>query len=148
MNSTIQKKLAGKIAKRSPKKVKFDQSRLDEIKEAITRTDIRGLINDGAITLEKDRGSSKGRIRKDKAQRQRGRKKGQGSRKGKKNARMNPKKKWMNKIRLQRAFLKELKQGNKITQEVYKDLYRKAKGGFFRTKRHVKLYLTEHKLVK
>ena len=42
----------------------------------------------------------------------------------------------------------ELKTGSKISDEVYKDLYRKSKGGFFRSKRHIKLYLTEHKLTK
>ncbi len=146
MKSKIQKRLAAKISKRSRKKVKLDQSRLEEIKEAITRADVRALIKDGAITLESDRGTSRGRIRKNKKQRTRGRKRGQGSRKGKINARFNLKTKWINKIRLQRKFLKELR--SKITKEAYKDLYRKSKGGFFRSKRHIKLYLTEHKLVK
>ena len=77
-----------------------------------------------------------------------GRKKGHGSRKGTANARLGDKKKWMSRIRLQRTFLKELKTKNKLTNEVYKDLYRKSKGGFFRSKRHIKLYITEHNLVK
>ncbi|MEM2139196.1 MAG: 50S ribosomal protein L19e, partial [Candidatus Woesearchaeota archaeon] len=94
------------------------------------------------------KGISKARIRKAKQQRQKGRRIGQGSRKGKATARSNPKRVWINKIRLQRSFLKDLKSKGKITQQVYKDLYLKSKGGFFRSLRHIKLYLTERKLVK
>ena len=39
------RKLAAKILKISPKKVSFAVEALDEIKKAITRSDIRGLIN-------------------------------------------------------------------------------------------------------
>lgn len=143
-----QKKLAAKIAKRSKKKVKLDESRLEEIKEAITRADIRSLLKDKAIKVEQKKGVSRARARKHKKQKVRGRKKGHGSRKGRANARLSGKQKWMNRIRLQRKFLKELKDNKKITQEIYKEIYRKAKGGFFRSKRHIKLYLTEHKLIK
>ncbi len=148
MKSKIQKRLAAKISKRSSKKIKFNLLKLDKIKEAITRADIRALIKDDAILLEQDKGISKARIRKNKAQKLKGRKRGQGSRKGSANARLKPKRTWINKMRLQRTFLKNLKKKNKITQEVYKNLYMKSKGGFFRSKRHIKLYLTEHKLVK
>lgn len=148
MKSKIQKKLAAKITGRSPKKIKLDLSRMEEIKEAITRADIKSLIHDGAIKAEKKRGVSRSRAKKHQIQKAKGRRKGPGARRGKVNARLSLKSRWMNKIRLQRAFLKDLKDTKKITQETYKDLYRKAKGGFFRSKRHVKLYLTEHKLIK
>lgn len=148
MNPKIQKKLAGKIARRSPKRVRLDPARMDEIKEAITRADVKTLIKNGAIRLVNDKGVSRGRAKQIKAQKSKGRKRGQGSRKGKENARFNTKKKWMNKVRLQRTFLKELKDRKLIVQEVYKDLYNKSKGGFFRSKRHIQLYLTEHKLVR
>jgi large subunit ribosomal protein L19e len=148
MNSTIQRKLAAKITKRSVKRIKLDLTRLDDIKEAITREDIKGLIKDRAIIIEPTRGVSRSRAKKLKIQRSKGRRRGQGSRKGKATARLPGKETWMNKIRLQRLFLKDLKERSRITQEIYKDLYRKAKGGFFRSERHIKLYLTEHKLVK
>lgn len=144
----IQKKLAGKIAKRSPKRVKIDITRLDEIKEAITRADVKALIKDNAIKLVKKKGISRIRAKRTQAQKSKGRKKGQGSRKGTANARLNTKTVWINKIRVQRKFLIELRDNKKLTPEVYKDLYRKSKGGFFRSKRHIKLYMTEHKLMK
>ena len=148
MKLKIQKKLAAKISKRSQKRVRINLSRLEDIKEAITRADIKALIKDGAILLHTKRGTSKGRIKKHKKQKQLGRRRGQGTRKGKSNARLSLKRRWISRIRLQRAFLMELKTGSKISDEVYKDLYRKSKGGFFRSKRHIKLYLTEHKLTK
>jgi large subunit ribosomal protein L19e len=148
MKSKIQKKLAARIGKRSTKRTKLVPERLEEIKEAITRADVRGLIKDGAIILETEKGVSRGRAKKNRLQKSKGRQKGQGTRKGKANARYSSKKKWMSKIRLQREFLKELKDNNKLTQETYKQLYMKSKGGFFRSKRHIKLYITEHQLVK
>jgi large subunit ribosomal protein L19e len=144
----LQKKLASQLSKRSPKKIKLDVNRMEEIKEAITKADIRSLIKDKAIKLESAKGISRARARKTNKQKVRGRKKGQGSRKGKANARLRDKKKWMQKIRLQREFLRELKLKNKISSQVFKDLYKKSKGGFFRSKRHIKLYLKEHKLTK
>jgi len=128
MKSTIQKKLAGKIAKRSSKRVRLDPTRLDDIKEAITRQDVRALIKDGAITLVQEKGVSKGRSRYVKSQKSKGRRKGAGSRKGKANARLKGKDKWMARIRLQRFFLKDMKTKGKLTQEVYKDIYKKSKG--------------------
>lgn len=146
--NAIQKRLAAKISKRSTKKVKFDQLKINKIKEAITRADVKALIKDKAIILQKDKGISKSRTRKVKKQKAKGRRIGQGSRKGKSTARNNPKKVWINKMRLQRDFLKYLKNKEKISQEVYKDLYMKSKGGFFRSKRHIKLYLKERNLFK
>jgi large subunit ribosomal protein L19e len=148
MKTTIQKKLAAKITKRSVKKIKLDLTRLDDIKEAITREDVKALLKDRAIFVEQDKGVSRARAKKQKKQKAKGRRRGHGSRKGKFGARLPRKKDWMNKIRLQRKFLKDLKEKKKITQEVYKELYMKSKGGFFRSLRHIKLYLTEHKLVK
>jgi len=80
-----------------------------------------------------------------KVQKKKGRQKGEGSRKGKKKA---GKKEWMNTIRIQRAFLKELRAKKIIDKKIYRNLYLKSKGGFFRSKNHIKLYISEHKLGK
>lgn len=133
--------------KGSPKRVRFDETRLADIKEAITKYDIKALIEDGAITEIKKRGVSRGRARKRQAQRSKGRQRGQGSRKGKKTARLPRKLDWMNRIRLQREFLRELKEKDLVSNTIFRDLYLKAKGGFFRSKRHLKIYITENKLV-
>jgi len=148
MNAKTQKRLAAKIAKRSSKKVKLNPARLAEIKEAITKVDIRSIFKQGLIETEKNKGISRVRAKKRALQKVKGRRKGHGTRKGSSNARFPSKEAWMNRIRLQRELLLELKKKKKISQEVYKDLYLKAKGGFFRSKRHLKLFMTEHKLIK
>lgn len=148
MKLQVQKRLASSILKRSKKKVTIDNTRLEDVKEAITRFDIKSLIKDGAIKVKPVKGPSKVRTRKLKEQKKKGRRKGHGSRKGKATARLSQKDAWMIKIRNQRELLKELKDNDKIENKTYRDLYNKTKGGYFRSKRHIKLYLEEHDLIK
>lgn len=147
MKLVVQKRLAGELLKCSSSRIVFDTERLSEIKEAITKFDIRRLIKDKAITKIKEKGVSRARANKLLAQKTKGRRKGPGSRKGKATARTPKKEAWMNRIRLQRTFLLTLKEKQHIDAKTYRNLYLKAKGGFFRSKRHIKLYLDEHNLV-
>lgn len=148
MKLKTQKKLASGVLKVSRKRVSFDPERLEDIKEAITKTDIRGLISDDAIKRIQKKGISKVRVRKRQEQRRKGLQKGASTRKGKKTAIISKKDVWMNKIRTQRAFLKTLKEKKLITNKTFSSLYRKAKGNLFRSKRHIKIYLDDHKLIK
>lgn len=140
-----QKKNAAQILKCSEKKIVFDPSRLDEVKEAITKEDMRDLIKKKIIKLKKTKEISKVRSRIRKKQRQKGRQRGFGSRKGK---RRKGKRDWINRIRVQRRLVKGLRNTGKISKKDYRNLYLKAKGGFFRSKRHIKLYIEENKLLK
>ena len=54
----------------------------------------------------------------------------------------------MNTIRLQRSFLRELRVRQLIDATTYRDMYRRCKGGFLRSKRHLTMYLNEHKLIR
>jgi ribosomal protein L19E len=63
------------------------------------------------------------------------------------NARTPKKQRWMSTIRLQRQFLKELKDRKLITTGTYRELYMKSKGGFFRSRRHLKIYMNERNMV-
>jgi large subunit ribosomal protein L19e len=142
----IQKRLASQVLDVSQKRVKFDVQRLADIKEAITKTDIRQLVSEKAITKVQEKGVSRGRARKIKTQKAKGLRKGAGSRQGKATARLPRKESWMNKIRSQRKFLIELREKELVTLGTYRIIYLKCKGGFFRSTRHIKLYLEEHKL--
>ena len=148
MKLNTQKRLAAQVLKCSSKRVIFDEDRLEDIKEAITKADIRALIIDKAISRKNKKGVSRVRVRKRDAQKRKGKQKGHGSRKGKKTARLPKKEAWMNKIRAQRAFLRVLKDNGMLDNKTFRELYLKAKGGFFRSKRHIKIYLEEHNLVK
>ena len=129
-------------------RIKFDSSKLDEIKEAITKSDVRALINQGAITRRRVLNTSRFWARKTKKQKISGKQKGHGSRKGKKTARLPSKRVWINRIRVQRNFVKSLRDNKMISATDYHELYMKSKGGFFRSIRHLKLYVQEKGLVK
>ncbi|MFH0868465.1 MAG: 50S ribosomal protein L19e [Candidatus Woesearchaeota archaeon] len=148
MQLKIQKRLAAQILKSSKNDIWLDSNRLDEIKEAITKADVKSLIKDHAIKAKKRRGISRYRIRKRNIQKSKGRRHGAGSIKGGKHARLSKKKRWTNHIRVQRAFLKNLRDKEVITTSSYRSLYMKSKGGFFRSKRHIKLYIQEQGIIK
>lgn len=141
------KRLAAEILNVSPKKVKFAPDALEDIGKAITRADFRGLIAVGKISKSKENQASHSGARKNAAQKRKGRRRGSGSKKGSKYSNVSRKEKWISRIRVLRVFLNELKDKNLITKKNYRMLYSKCKGGFFRNKRHLKLYLKEHSLV-
>ena len=144
----VQRRLASKILKCGEHRIRFDPERLDDIKEAITKTDVRSLINQGAITRRRALNTSRFWTRKRKEQKSHSKQKGHGSRKGKKTARLPPKRVWINKIRLQRRYIKSLRDAKMISTTDYHELYMKSKGGFFRSIHHLKIYTQERGLLK
>ncbi|MFH1181854.1 MAG: 50S ribosomal protein L19e [Candidatus Woesearchaeota archaeon] len=148
MNLTLQKRLASQIMNCGLDRIRFDTGSLEQIKEAITNKDVKGLIKKGLITRAPEKGISRYRAILRIEQRKKGRRRGHGTRKGTYGARMRDKEKWMGKVRLQRSTLRELKESKKVNQEEYRELYMKVKGGFFRSKRHMMLYIEERGLKK
>lgn len=148
MKFVTQKRIAAQLLKVGTSKIWFDPSKLTEIKEAITKSDIRSLIKSKAIKVKKTQHQSRFRARKRKDQRKKGNQMGPGSRKGKKTSRSPRKTIWIAKIRIQRKFLAYLKAKKLVEPSTYKDLMTKSKGGFFRNKRHIKIYLAEKNLFK
>lgn len=144
----LQKRLAARALNCSPERVRFDPEQLKEIKEAITTFDIQRLINQGTITRVQKTGISRFRAKRRANQRRKGRQSGYGSRKGKAGARQDPKQKWMRGVRVQRELIKTLKDKDHIGNNAYRELYNKVKGGFFRSTKHIKLYIDENNLVK
>ena len=146
MNLRYKRLMAAKILKVGLARVWFDPLKNEEIKEAITREDIKKLVSQGVILVKQKKGISRGRFREVLLQKRKGRMKGPGSKKGKMTSRLSRKRSWVNRIRAQRDLFSEIIEGGKITGDTYKHLRSKAKGGFFRSRRHIKLYLTEHNL--
>lgn len=146
MELKVQRRLAACALKCGLKRVWFDQTKLETIKDAITKADVRSLINSGVIQERPAKSNSRGRARETASQRAKGRRRGHGRRKGKKTARLNSKDAWMARVRLQRELLKTLREKGHIDQKTHRNLYMKSKGGFFRSKRHIKLYIEEQGL--
>lgn len=148
MNLSNKKRIASNVMKCGKNKVTFDITSLQSIKEAITKSDIRALVKDKVIKKKPDTGVSRSRARQILKQKRKGRRAGPGRKSGTHKARLPQKKEWMNKIRAIRDLLKTLRKKEVIDAKVYRLLYRKAKGGYFRSRRHIKLYIEEHDLAK
>ena len=146
MSLSNQRRLSAQVLGVGERKVWFDKGKLDEIKEAITKADIRALVGQNIIQRRPDQGTSRVRARKRLVQRRKGRQKGQGTRKGRMTARLSRKESWMIGVRSQREFIKDLKEKQLIEVSTYRKLYSLVKGNYFRNRRHIKLYLTENKL--
>ena len=147
MDLKNQKRIAAKVLKSGRSRVYFDPERLSDISEALTKADIRSLVSDGAIRAKPVSSNSRGRARRIASQKRKGRRKGPGSRKGASGTRMPRKRLWVTRIRVQREFIKMLKEKKLLNPKSYRNLYNMAKSGLFRSKRHIKLYIDEQKLI-
>lgn len=135
----LQKRLASEILGVGESRVRIIAKTEDEISElesAITREDVRRLIEKGIITAAPKKSNSRGRWRE-----RRGRARGQGKRKGRASARQDPKRAWINRIRKLRAYLKYLRDKGKISKRLYRKYYSLAKGGAFTSLASLKLHL-------
>ena len=133
-----QKRLAASILKCGVNRIWIDDSQIVEINKAISREEIRALIEEGAIAAHQKKGVSRGRARIRMAQRAYGHRKGPGRRRGAAGARTPSKRRWIQKIRAQRKLLREMRETGEIDRSVYRKFYRKAAGGQFRTVAHLK----------
>lgn len=140
-----QKRLAAALLKVGGTRVWMDPEKLEDIATAITREDIRGLIEQGIVKRRPKVGISRGRARARDIKRAKGHRKGHGSRRGAAGARSPTKEQWMRKIRAQRKVLKEMREEKTIDAHNYRILYRKAKGGEFRNVAHLKSYIAYQK---
>ncbi|WP_247009869.1 50S ribosomal protein L19e [Halorientalis litorea] len=127
---SAQKRLAADELDVGENKVWFDPEEQGEIADAITREDVRELIDQGVIRAEDATGNSRGRARERAEKRSYGHQKGAGSRRGKAGGRQDPKEDWADRISAQRDRLRELR-GEELTRSEYRELYDRAGGGEF-----------------
>jgi large subunit ribosomal protein L19e len=146
MKLTTQKRLASQVMKAGKSRVWISPEFQDEVSLAITKEDIRRLVDEGAIQKRQKQGVSRGRARYVLAQKRKGQRKGPGSKKGKATATLSKKDRWMRKIRPMRRELRRLRDEGRITQRVYRELYLKAKGNAFRNTAHLKTFIPEQRL--
>ena len=128
---SAQKRLASDVLDVGRNRVWFNPERQGDIADAITREDVRELVEEGAIQAKDADGNSRGRARERQAKRAYGHQRGAGSRRGKAGARRNPKQDWESRIRAQRATLRDLREDGTLTSSQYRELYDKAGGGEF-----------------
>lgn len=129
MNLRNKKELAARTFGVGTSRIVFVNSRINEIKEALTKQDIKDLVADGAIivkpvkgrkTVKKTKSRSVGNVRK------------------KVNKR---KQNYMTLTRKLRKYVKELSKRGEISKEDFKNLRKKIRNKEFRDKSHFKSQL-------
>jgi large subunit ribosomal protein L19e len=143
-----QRNIAADILGVGVNRVYIDPDAADDVQMALTRRDIRALIHSGVIKARKVEGISRGRARELHNKRIRGQRRGHGSRKGRKSARSDIRREWINRIRKQRAYLKVLRDKNFIDKATYRLLYLRAKGGMFRSANYLRMYIQDNRMSK
>ncbi len=136
-----QRRMAADLLKCGVNRVWIDTNRTEDVAEAVTRTDVRSLIKEGAIKSKQKKGISRARIKHIQEQKHKGKRKGHGSRKGTKHSRFSKKRRWIQTIRPIRTMLREYRGQGRITAATYRKFYRHAKGGMFKSKAHLNAQL-------
>jgi len=130
MNLRTKKQLAAKVLKVGKNRIHFASDKFPEIKEAITKQDIRDLHAEGFISIKPIKGRKKIKKRKTK--------RGFGKIKKKVNKR---KQIYVKITRKLRKYLKELKNQGMIEKELYWELRKKIRMRAFKSKAHLREHL-------
>jgi large subunit ribosomal protein L19e len=127
MNLSKRKVLASKVLGVGKGRIIFDTTKLAEIKEAITKQDIRDMYADGIIRIKEIHGRKKNEKRTTR--------RGVGKikftiKKGKEH--------YIIRVRKLRAYAKELLKQNKLDKKRYLELRKQIRAGVFKDKAHFK----------
>lgn len=130
MNLSKKKMLASKTLGVGKERIKFVKSRIDEIKEIITKQDVRDLKADGAIMVKEVKGRISGNKKKVK--------RSAGNIRKKVNKR---KKEYVIMTRKLRNYARAMRNQDKITKEHEREIRKKIRNREFKSKAHLKEYI-------
>lgn len=126
--------LASKALKVGKDRIVFVRARLEEIKEAITKQDIRDLVESGAIIVKPVKGRKTNVKRRNR--------RGVGKIKKKINKR---KKEYVAITRKLRNYVRELEKQGKLTKDEVKEIRKNIRNRAFKSKANLKLHVEEMK---
>lgn len=132
MNLARKKALAARTLRVGKKRIVFLPSRINEIKEAITKQDIYDLKNEGAILVKEIKGRRKIKKRKPK--------RSTGNIRKKVNTR---KQDYVIMTRKLRKYVFELKKQGKVSKEDVIDIRKKIRNKIFKSKSALRVYITK-----
>jgi len=130
MNLRKKKELAARALKVGKQRIVFLQPRIDEVKEAITKQEIKDLKKEGAITIKKPGKKTAGKIKN--------RKKGFGNIRKRVNKR---KREYIIITRKLRNYVREMLKEGKVTEEHSLDIRKRIRNKGFKSKAHLKEYI-------
>lgn len=134
MNLLTKKRLAARALGVGVNRIRFNNERLNDVKEAITKQDIRDLMADGALSIREVRGRSSGRTERPRR------------RAGSVKVHVGKQKRtYVNFIRKTRAYLAEIRKQENITSEQFIQLRKELKGRHIHSKTHLKERITHLK---
>ena len=113
------------------KRIIFNKERLNEIKEAITKEDVKQLVGDGAIMIREIKGRKKAQKRNNRRR--------AGSVKKKVNQ---SKREYIIMVRKLRAYIAELKRKELINNVAYRELRKQIKLKAFKSKANLKGHIS------
>lgn len=126
MNLRSKKEMAARTFKVGKEKILFVKSRIEDIKEAITKQDLRDLKTDGAIVIKEKKGRKKV-VKK--------RNRSIGNVRKKPNVR---KRNYVIMTRKLRSYVAEMKKQGKLSDEEVKEIRKKIRNKQYRSKAHLK----------
>jgi len=130
MNLNKKKELATRTLKVGKERIMLMPGRLDEIKEAITKQDIRDLQKEGAIMIKEIKGRKKNIKKK--------------TRRSTGNIRKKVKKRKQEYVKITRklrSFVAEMKKQGKLSKEDVKEIRKKIRNRLFKSKAHLRDYI-------
>ena len=149
MDYRLQRRLAAEILGVGESRIWIspDPEHAEEIMEATTKKDVEILIKRGLIRVRPKKGNSHRWLER-REQRKKGRRRGPGKRKGVATARRDPKEDWVARIRKMRRYLRWLRDHGVIDRRTYRQYYRLAKGGAFRSLADLRRHMVEAGVLK
>ncbi len=147
VNLRAKKRLVSRVTGVGIHRIRFDNDHLEDIADAITRENVRGLITANTITFKPIVGTSRGRAHQKKLQKTKRGKKA-GSKQGRKGARVGKKQVYVKKIRSLRYLLGVAKDRGELPNEEFWKLYKMARGNTIRNKAHLRSLMAEVLVVK
>ncbi|HSB50247.1 MAG TPA: 50S ribosomal protein L19e [Nitrosopumilaceae archaeon] len=144
VNLKAKKRLVSRITGVGVHRVWFDSEHLDDIADAITRDNIRSLMTANTIKIKPFKGTSRGRAKVKRIQKNK-RGKTAGSKKGTKGTRVGKKEVYVKKVRALRYILKVAKDRKEITNKQFWSLYKLVGGNTVRNKAHLRMLIDEIK---
>lgn len=133
------RRLAADILGVGQSRIKLNPLEIKRAEEALTRKDVEHLIAGGVLIKLPVSGRKTNERRKNRKS------KGEGNRRGERSTER--KKRWMQTVRSQRKYLKELLSSKSIDNKVRRSMYGKVKSGLFKSKKSLHTYLKDNHLL-
>ena len=133
-----QKRIAAEVLGIGQSRIWINPESTQDVLQAMTREDVRELIKKGLIQEKPKKKPTRANAKKRQKLKRKRKGVGHGKRKGTAGARKSKKTRWMERVRSQRRFLKNLRDKKIISESLYRKYYLQIKGSRFDSVKHLK----------